>query len=63
MKAYVDPEVCIGCGLCAGIAPDVFQMNDEGKAEAYADFTEDQLPDVQDAIDQCPVSAISLVEE
>ena len=34
MRAYVDQDACIGCGLCAGTAPDVFQMNDAGKAEA-----------------------------
>ena len=62
MKAHVDQDLCIGCGLCAGIAPDVFQMNAEGKAEAYAEFTENQVADVQDAVDQCPVSAISIEE-
>ena len=36
MKAFVDKETCVGCGLCAGTAPDVFRMNDEDKAEAYA---------------------------
>ena len=25
----VDPDLCIGCGLCAEICPDVFEMNDE----------------------------------
>ena len=23
-------ESCIGCGTCVGVAPDVFEMNDEG---------------------------------
>lgn len=62
MKAYVDQDLCIGCGLCASIAPDVFQMNADGKAEAYAEVTEDQLADVHDAMDQCPVEAISIEE-
>ena len=34
MRAYVDRELCIGCGLCTSIAPDVFAMNADGKAEA-----------------------------
>ena len=34
MKAYVDQDTCIGCGLCASVCPEVFEMNDEGKAEA-----------------------------
>ncbi len=33
MRAYVDHELCIGCGLCTSIAPDVFAMNADGKAE------------------------------
>ena len=34
MKVSVDQEGCIGCGLCVGIEPGVFFMNDDGKAEA-----------------------------
>ena len=37
MRAYVDPERCIGCGLCTSIAPDVFAMNADGKAEAVCE--------------------------
>ena len=35
MRAFVDQDMCIGCGLCEGTCPEVFRMNDEGKAEAY----------------------------
>lgn len=55
MRAYVDQDTCIGCGLCAGSVPEVFEMNADGKAEAVADGPEDQ---VREAIDACPVSAI-----
>ncbi len=30
---YIDQEKCIGCGLCAEIAPKVFTLNDEGVSE------------------------------
>ena len=34
MKAFVDKETCIGCGLCPSICPDVFAMDDDdGKAK------------------------------
>ena len=59
MKAFVDPETCIGCGLCCGICEDVFRMNDDDKSEAYQTVTEENRNDVQSAIDSCPVSAIS----
>jgi len=59
MKAAVDQEQCIGCGLCTGTAPAVFRMNDDGKAEAYKEPEENEKEAVQEAIDGCPVSAIS----
>ena len=59
MRAFVDPDVCIGCGLCPTIAPEVFRMDDDGRAEAYAETTADNKDGVREAIDSCPVSAIS----
>ncbi len=59
MKAVVDQDVCIGCGLCCGICDAVFSMNDDGKAEACQSASEENHSDVQSAIDSCPVSAIS----
>lgn len=58
MRAFVDQDTCIGCGLCVTTAPDVFEMNDEGKAYAVADTTEENQATVLEAIDGCPVSAI-----
>ena len=58
MKAFVDQDVCVGCGLCCGICGDVFRMNDAGKAEACQPATEEAQGDAQNAIDSCPVSAI-----
>lgn len=60
MKAVVDQDTCIGCGMCNSIEPAVFQMNDDGKAEAYAEFNEDRKSAVEEAVDSCPVSAISM---
>ena len=58
-KAVVDQDTCIGCGLCCGMCAEVFRMNDDGKAEAYAPAEESNKSEVQSAIDSCPVSAIS----
>lgn len=52
----VDKNKCIGCGLCASICSEVFKMNDENKAEAVA---QKDLPCVKEAIESCPVEAIS----
>ena len=37
MKARVDQDLCIGCGLCAGCAPDVFVIDEDAeKAKVIA---------------------------
>ena len=51
MKAYVDHDLCIGCGLCAGIEPNVFQMNDDNLAEVIAETTPQTVNTVAEAID------------
>ncbi|WP_315116725.1 ferredoxin [uncultured Clostridium sp.] len=63
MKAHVDKDTCIGCGLCPSIAPDVFEMDDDGKAIV----TVDQVPDgsedaAKESADSCPTNAISTEE-
>ena len=60
MKAIVDQEACIGCGLCPSICPDVFSMNDDGKAVASENIPDSKHDDVKDAESSCPVSAISV---
>ena len=52
---------CIGCGLCAGSCPAVFQMNAEGRAEVMGPAVpEDLEPEVNSAAAACPVSAIEV---
>lgn len=58
MKAVVDQETCIGCGLCCETCGAVFRMNEQDKAEAYREADADNQDEVQNAIDGCPVSAI-----
>lgn len=58
-KLVVDPNLCIGCGSCAAVAPKTFIMDDSlGKTKAL-DPAGDSEKTVQEAIDSCPVSAIS----
>ncbi len=62
-RAYVNPDLCIGCGLCVSIVPEVFQLNADGISEVYALTPEDKRDEVYEAVDSCPVKAISIVGE
>ena len=60
MKVKV--EGCIGCGACCGVAPEVFELGDDGMSKVKVEqITNEQEESVKDAIEVCPVSAI--VEE
>jgi ferredoxin len=63
MKANVDKNLCIGCGLCESICPKVFKMDDDGKAVATKSKIDTASErDVKDAEAQCPVEAINTEE-
>lgn len=58
MKYFVNEE-CIGCGLCNGLCPKVFYMNQEGVAEAVdQEVDADDVSSANDAMNGCPVQAI-----
>jgi ferredoxin len=60
MKASVDKELCIGCGLCVEVCPEVFKMEDN-LAVPIVDLVPKKVEEsCKDASDQCPVAAIIL---
>lgn len=50
-------ETCIGCSACTAIAPDVFELNEEGKSVVIELDNYDES-EVNDSISACPVDAI-----
>jgi len=61
MKAIVDQETCIGCGLCPDICPEVFEMNDDNKAVVIVAEVPDEVADAcREAAESCPVDAIAI---
>ncbi|EKD58495.1 MAG: hypothetical protein ACD_56C00112G0001 [uncultured bacterium] len=56
-KPVVNHDLCIGCGTCESLCPDAFKMED-GKSHVI----EGVECDAQEAIDSCPVNAISMEE-
>ncbi len=58
MTVTVNPARCIGCGMCAYTAPEVFQI--KGAVSAVISQPEKRNTRVTDAANGCPVNAISV---
>ena len=61
MKVKVDKEICIGCGLCPVVCPEVFVIDDDGKSGVIVmEVPNNSIDNVKEAEEGCPVAAISL---
>ncbi|WP_345981183.1 ferredoxin [Streptomyces sp. DSS69] len=58
----VDKERCVGAGMCALTAPDVFTQDDDGLSEVLPgrEATSGTHPLVGEAVRACPVGAVVL---
>ncbi|MFA7244134.1 MAG: ferredoxin [Patescibacteria group bacterium] len=57
-KIVVDDDTCIGCGTCISLAPECFELNEQGKSvpkKGCSDFEK-----AKEAADHCPVDAIEI---
>ena len=61
MEIYIDGNLCSGCGLCVGICPEMFEMDEEDKAVAInSDIPDELWESCRQACDECPENAISI---
>lgn len=61
MKASIDRDGCISCGLCAATCAGVFRMAEDELAEVYVDKIPEELEDAAiEAAENCPVSVITV---
>jgi len=62
MKITIDKQKCIGCGSCSAVCPDLFELNEEHKAQAKKEEieSEEEKKCAQEATDICPVQAIKV---
>lgn len=59
MKVKVNQDACIGCGACAAICDEVFELDDEGLSFAKDENVDESLMDsCKEAIEACPTGAI-----
>jgi len=62
MTANIDDNLCMGCGLCAEICPEVFWLAGETAIVGDSPFSQRSKADCRDVKEQCPTKAISLSE-
>lgn len=62
-RIEVDRDLCASTGGCEALAPDVFEIGDDGALVVRRPEPDERdLPDVRAAIANCPTRALSLVE-
>ena len=62
-RVSVDRELCVGSGSCEMLAPDVFEVDDDGVLTVLVpEPGDDDVPAVRDAVQACPTRALSLVD-
>lgn len=60
-KIEVDFELCEANGVCMGIIPEVFNLDDQDHLHVLQDeVTPENEAQVQEAVRQCPRQAISI---
>ena len=58
MKCNIEESQCIGCGACAAVYADTFEINEKGIS-----VLKDESTVTPDMTDICPVGAITITEE
>jgi len=64
MRIVHDKELCANHGQCVGAAPELFKFADDGSLLVIDPNPPEELREAaQDAVDICPVQALSIVED
>ena len=62
LRISVDLNLCVGNAMCETFAPKVFVLNDDRQSQV-ADPEADKVENILEAAENCPVSAITVVDE
>ena len=64
MRVIVDRDLCESNGVCEGLAPTVFRIDDNDELVILQEHPDESLrAKVQDAVRSCPKQALSLQED
>ena len=55
-------DMCVGNAMCETYAPKVFVLNDD-RQSTVADSNADTLENIMEAAEDCPVSAITVIDD
>jgi len=64
-KVTINKSMCIGCGVCASMCPDGFEMKDDDSGMPKASVKTpdaDEISTIKDAAEICPVACIHITE-
>ncbi|GIN72866.1 ferredoxin [Bacillus sp. J14TS2] len=68
--AIINQETCICCGNCEGLAPDIFDLDQDGVAFVKLDqnrgsipVPEDQIDSLIDAMEECPTDSVKIADQ
>ncbi|MBN9735609.1 MULTISPECIES: ferredoxin [unclassified Pseudonocardia] len=64
MRVVVDYDKCTGLGLCESLAPEFFEVQDDGSLTLLqSEAGEDQRAELEEAVRSCPTEALSIEED
>ena len=62
-KITISEDLCIGCGSCEAVAPEHFELKDDGKSYVKKQYTSEDDKIIEEAAGSCPVKAIEISKE
>jgi ferredoxin len=64
MRVVVNRTLCESFGMCMGVAPEVFDLNDDDILVLLDEHPSEELrPKVEQAVRLCPKQALSIEED
>jgi ferredoxin len=65
MKVRVDPDKCMGHGMCAALVPSVFSVEEDSGMNAMGEFeiAPERVAEIRRGVSACPERAIAVIEE